>query len=81
MTLFHCPNIPSLYYYYYRTENHKPVAETNSTSLYDVKTFLLKLYGYVKTLTSDITEKHKNIVFLNVCCVMMLYVFLCRSVC
>ena len=27
------------------------------------------------------SEKHKNIVFLNVCCVMMLYVFMCRSVC
>ena len=29
----------------------------------------------------ETSEKHKNIVFLNVCCVMMLCVFLCRSVC
>ena len=28
-----------------------------------------------------VSEKHKTIVFLIVCCVMMLYVFLCRSVC
>jgi len=37
-----------------------------------------KHHFFFKTI---ITEKHKKIVFLNVCCVMVFYVFLCRSVC
>ena len=35
----------------------------------------------ITTVWSYCSEKHKNIVFLNVFCVMMLHVFLCRSVC
>ena len=43
--------------------------------------FYLRLVMYTWQLQFFKSYKHKNIVFLNFCCVMMLYVFLCRSVC